>query len=408
MVGLPARGKTYMAQKLARYLSWQGYRARVFNVGSYRRQRLGAGQEATFFDPANPEGVAARKDMAMAALEDVFQWLDDGGQIAIYDATNSTHSRRSRVRTAVEERGISVLFVESVCDDTELIEANIRQTKLSSPDYEGVPHEQAVSDFRARIAMYERAYEPIEEEDLSWVKIVDVGRQMVANRVQGYLQSRLAFFLMNLHIAPRPIYLSRHGQSQYNTTGRLGGDPPLSDLGSAYAAALGDYLPQQISERPKVWCSTLQRAVITASALPWPVLSLRELDEIDAGVCDGWTYAEVHSRLPEEFAARAADKLRYRYPRGESYQDVIRRLNSVTIEIERSRRPVVVVAHQAVLRALYAYLVGHSQQDCPHLEMPLHTLIELTPRAYGCDETRHSVNLATGEWSVGPRITLPI
>ena len=408
MVGLPARGKTYMAQKLARYLGWQGYRARVFNVGSYRRQRLGAGQDAAFFDPENPTGVAARRDMALAALEDVFQWLEAGGHIAIYDATNSTRSRRVRVRKAIEDRGISVLFVESVCDDPALIEANIRQTKLSSPDYEGVPDAQAVRDFRARIAMYERAYEPLEEDELSWVKIVDVGRQMVANNVQGYLPSRLAFYLMNLHIAPRPIYLTRHGQSQYNTTGRLGGDPGLSKRGAAYAAALGDHLPQQLGERPKVWCSTLQRAVQTASTLPWPVLSLRELDEIDAGICDGWTYAEVQERLPEEFAARKADKLRYRYPRGESYQDVIRRLNGVIIEIERSRRPVVVVAHQAVLRALYAYLVGHSQTDCPHLEMPLHTLIELVPRAYGCDETRHRYDHDTGEWEVGPRITLPI
>jgi hypothetical protein len=28
-------------------------------------------------------------------------------------------------------------------------------------------------------------------------------------------------------------------------------------------------------------------------------------------------------KMPEEFAARAADKLRYRYPQGESYEDVI-------------------------------------------------------------------------------------
>ena len=44
MVGLPARGKTFIARKIARYLSWLGHRTRVFNVGSYRRARLGSHQ----------------------------------------------------------------------------------------------------------------------------------------------------------------------------------------------------------------------------------------------------------------------------------------------------------------------------------------------------------------------------
>ncbi len=33
MVGLPARGKTFIARKMARYLIWQGVKTRVFNVG---------------------------------------------------------------------------------------------------------------------------------------------------------------------------------------------------------------------------------------------------------------------------------------------------------------------------------------------------------------------------------------
>jgi broad specificity phosphatase PhoE len=38
------------------------------------------------------------------------------------------------------------------------------------------------------------------------------------------------------------------------------------------------------------------------------------------------TYETIERQMPAEFAARAADKLRYRYPRGESYIDVIQRL----------------------------------------------------------------------------------
>lgn len=47
-----------------------------------------------------------------------------------------------------------------------------------------------------------------------------------------------------------------------------------------------------------------------------------------------------------------------RYPSGESYLDVIQRLEPVIIEIERERECVCVVAHQAILRALYGYFQG--------------------------------------------------
>ena len=44
-----------------------------------------------------------------------------------------------------------------------------------------------------------------------------------------------------------------------------------------------------------------------------------------------------------------------RYPSGESYRDVIARLDTVVTELERGRDCVLVVAHQAILRALYGY-----------------------------------------------------
>lgn len=393
MVGLPARGKTFMARKLARYLRWRGTRARVFNVGSYRRERLGSGQPATFFDPANHTGVAARQQMALAALDDVFAWLDEKPGVAIYDATNGTRSRRDLVLHRCTARGLRVLFIESVCTDPELVEQNVRQNKVHSPDYAEADPQRALEDFRARIAYYESSYEPLgpPEEDRSWIKVVDVGRQVVANRIDGWLPSRLVPYLMNLHIHPRVIWLTRHGQSEFNVLGRLGGDSGLTPRGQKYAAKLREFLSLRIDGTPDLWTSTLRRAVETGATLPWKSRSYRALDEIDAGVCDGWTYDEVARDLPEEFEARRVDKLRYRYPRGESYLDVITRLNPMILELERVRKPLVIVSHQAVLRALYAYLAGAPREDCPHLEIPLHTVIELRPRAYGVDERRHKL-----------------
>lgn len=391
MVGLPARGKTFIARKLARYLGWLGVQARVFNVGNYRREHLGAQQPAAFFDPDNPDGVAARRQMAEAAMEDMFAWLrpHGEGEVAIYDATNATRARRDLVHRACSEHDIEPIFVESVATDPEIIATTILQTKLRMPDYAGMDPEQAVADFQDRIAHYERAYEPMDEPERSWVKIIDVGERVVMNRIRGALANRLCFYLSNLHIVPRPLYLSRHGQSEYNVAGRIGGDSSLTEAGQAYAQRLSGWLAEELSDQdPRIFTSSLRRTRQTARPFPWPSRALRHLDEIDAGICDGLTYAQIAETYPDDFAARQRDKLRYRYPRGESYQDVIERLEPVIFEIERQRKPMVLIAHQAVLRCLYAYLTGQPREKGPHLQMPLHTVIRLQQGAYGVDEVR--------------------
>jgi broad specificity phosphatase PhoE/predicted kinase len=388
MVGLPARGKTFIARKIARYLSWLGHRTQVFNVGSYRRERLGSHQHHSFFDPRNEAGQAARREVALAALDDMLNFLRGGGDIAIYDATNNSRERRALVRACCAAEGHEVVFVESVCNDPVLIEQNIRATKARSPDYEGVPEEEAVRDFRLRIAHYESAYEEVGEDEGPFVKIIDVGRKMVLHRIQGYLLARVVHYLLNLHVQARSVWFTRHGESAFNVLGRIGGDAPLSDAGRAYARTLASAVRERIGTDVVVWTSTLRRTLETAEILGLPYRPWRALDEIDAGVCDGMTYAEISTVMPHEYEARQADKFRYRYPRGESYQDVIQRLEPVIFELERERAPVLVIGHQAVLRALYAYMMDRPPNECPFVSIPLHTILELEPTAYGCDERR--------------------
>lgn len=56
MVGLPARGKTYISRKLLRYLTWLGYNCKVFNIGNYRREFCGTTEcDKNFFDPKNEQ-----------------------------------------------------------------------------------------------------------------------------------------------------------------------------------------------------------------------------------------------------------------------------------------------------------------------------------------------------------------
>lgn len=61
MVGLPARGKTYISRKLTRYLNWVGLKTKVFNVGEYRREAFHDYASKEFFDPVNQQFVEIRK-----------------------------------------------------------------------------------------------------------------------------------------------------------------------------------------------------------------------------------------------------------------------------------------------------------------------------------------------------------
>jgi broad specificity phosphatase PhoE len=389
MVGLPARGKTYTARKVARYLSWRGVKTKVFNVGNYRRARSGAQVPHSFFDPANPEGFGARREAAEAAMSDMIGWFSGGGEVGIYDATNSTRERRAWVMAELGKVGASLAFIESICEDPALVEANIRETKLGSPDYVGIEPEDAAKDFSSRIEHYLSVYEPLEEGDLSWIKIVDAGRQVIVNRAEDYLLTKVAAFVMNLHLIPKTLWFSRHGQSEFNIHDRVGGDSGLSPQGQIYAQSLARFFSDK--DRPQVWTSTLRRTLETSAPLGGPDRSWKALDEINAGICDGMTYLQIDQEFPGIASARRADKLGYRYPQGESYVDVIERLEPVIFELERSRESTLVIAHQAILRALYAYFTNHPREDVPYLSVPLHTVTQITPKTYGCVEMRFSL-----------------
>ena len=58
------------------------------------------------------------------------------------------------------------------------------------------------------------------------------------NRVQDHIQSRIVYYLMNIHVTPRSIYLCRHGESELNLAGRIGGDSGLSPRGAKVSVFL--------------------------------------------------------------------------------------------------------------------------------------------------------------------------
>jgi 6-phosphofructo-2-kinase len=523
MVGLPARGKSYITKKMARYLNWLQHDTRIFNVGDRRRvvadgrtprpsqahsrgssggnareifkqqylthgnntssgtmdaptfaahillnggsaianspdvkaahpshvsipelvlpdagpndstdvnqeQAEALDQSAAFFDPENKKAASLRDQVALETLDELLDYIIDGnGAVCILDATNSTLDRRKTVMSKIRERAgpdLNVLFLESLCIDENLLERNIR-LKLSGPDYKDKDPEASLADFRARIAVYEKAYVPLgeyeERNKLSYIQMIDVGRKVISHKIEGFLSAQCVYYLLNFNLAPRQIWITRHGESEDNVSGKLGGDSALTTEGHEYARALttfcakerkaweirelnrhrqshlpphaGDITPpnphcdDEDDIRNKnfcVWTSMLQRSIQTAEYFDetdFDLKQMRMLNEIYAGKYEGYTYEQIKEMDRDTFDERRQDKMHYRYPGpgGEGYLDVINRLRPVIVELERMTDHCLLIGHRSVARILLAYFKGLGRDEVTDLDVPIGMLYCLEP-----------------------------
>lgn len=541
MVGLPARGKSYITKKLARYLNWLQHDTMIFNVGEKRRIIAGApnslersrsrqrpdgapepdlapigppamperitlnndqtlsppgtpanrqaekvtpfdpnaisprdgsdelrhsrldeaeqpavdadgnelmDQSAEFFEPSNTRAFLLREQCAMDTLDELLDYILDGnGSVGILDATNSTLERRKLVMNKIRQRAgpdLNVLFLESRCVNKELLEANMA-LKLSGPDYKDSDPTTALADFKKRVAIYEKAYIPLgdyeESNDMPYIQMIDVGRKIISHQIKGFLMAQANYYLLNFNLAPRQIWITRHGMSLDNISGKIGGDSDLSAEGDRYARALTVFMkhqrkkwderqrhktrnfnfpPQPGDETPPnphytpdgadavpqqafcVWTSMLKRSIQTTQYFDedeYDVKQMRMLDELNAGVMEGLTYADIQKVHPVEYELRKKDKLHYRYPGsgGEGYLDIINRLRQVIVELERMTDHVLLVGHRSVARVLLAYFRGLKREDVADLDVPIGMLYCLEPKPYGVEFNAYQWDKDT-EW----------
>lgn len=384
MAGLPARGKSYLSLRLQRYLEWQGYRARIFNVGAYRRETLGpASSRSDFFDPKEPAFARERERIAKRCFGDLAAWLEEDGDIAIYDATNVTASRRAYLKDECEKRGFAFVFVENICDYPELIEKIIWIKLEHSADYGAFARDAARADFARRLGHYESVYETVSEEP--HMKIINFGQKVVRAFSPGdILLAEMADFLGAVNLMDKEVYLTRHGQTYFNCEDRIGGDSPLTGEGVEYARRLADHFK---GRDLVVFTSAKRRTIETASFFDCERVVLPELNEINSGLCDGLSYAEITEKHRDVSEARGNDKFNFRYPGGESYRDLIQRVKKAVIRIEAEKRDVLVIAHRAVNRCLVSYFIPTPPEEVPYIEMPLDRIIRIARlnAHYGCD-----------------------
>lgn len=277
-IGLPARGKTHISRALERYLRWMGLKTQVVSLGDYRRKTLGGAQQLPpdYFTLGNKskETMELRARVSKECEQTIWDYFNKGGQVVIYDANNGTKAARTALAERFDAKGVHVIYLESISDNKDIIEANIRGVKISSPDYRNWDPDLAVKDYYTRIRDHEKYYETVTETDWPFIKIINVGEKIMVNNIQGYVQSRIVFFLMNIHNRYRTIYFARSGQSLIEHSYKA--DSDLSPAGWEYAEKLKDFVLERRAKnleargldptdrRLVIWTSTRRRAHHTA------------------------------------------------------------------------------------------------------------------------------------------------
>lgn len=294
-VGLPARGKSYIVKKLRRYLNWLQYETKViiiewerdgwytddlykvFNVGNLRRESESTQQQdqsAKFFDPDNPDAKKIRDQLALQVLEQLIDWLNKGGRVAIHDATNSTIERRFVPMSASYHPSIPL-----ICS-VENYSLTVSRRKHKSRSCSSNPSAQTRRFWSATFdsSFWARTTRP-RIQPRPWPISVPVWpitkrrinplangkRTMTFNTVNSSMLARrsllttflasypvnafsiswtsillvciLLFFFTSSEASDwhdwhidRQIFLTRHGESTDNILGRIGGDAPVSAL----------------------------------------------------------------------------------------------------------------------------------------------------------------------------------
>lgn len=416
MVGLPARGKSYITKMLTRYLRWTGFPVEVFNAGDLRRQEGHCGATADFFRD-DKDATALREQVASACMEQAFMWLNSQRSVcvAIFDATNTTKKRRQAIVDRCRQtEGITPVFIESICDDEKLLEQNYSM-KLENNDYKGMDPVLARADFLARIKNYEHRYEVIDDDEadgeIGYIKIFNVGRKVTMHRCTGYVVSKIGFYLSNIHISPRSIFITRPGETKDEAAGKLGSvSVDMTRKGRIYCRNLASFLLSRREEMRNAGDGEGAETLVLMGTTPvhgatlnelssrgvtaslFPAMSTSLLNELDRGVCNGMTYEQIQAEFPDVLEERQRDKLHFRYPGlgGESYLDVVGRVHPIIIELERQRQSVIVICQTAVQKCILAYFTGCPMEELPFLEMGAHTVTELRPGPFGCTAQRHT------------------
>jgi broad specificity phosphatase PhoE len=185
----------------------------------------------------------------------------------------------------------------------------------------------------------------------------------------------------------RLVLLARHGQSAFNVSGVVNGDPALDRGLSPLGMDEGRKLAGQVagiaidlcvvSEFPRAQ-QTARLALEGRDAIPWHVDA--DLNDIRIGELDGRTLADYRTWTRAHTRKDA-------FPGGESLDDGARRYaDAYERLLERDEGVILCVCHEIPVRYAVNAAAGSGQ-----LDGPLHDVANATPYAFDADGLRRAV-----------------
>jgi broad specificity phosphatase PhoE len=167
------------------------------------------------------------------------------------------------------------------------------------------------------------------------------------------------------------LWLVRHGQTDWNLTGRWQGQasdaPGLNDTGHAQVLTIYEQLKG--IKFSAIYSSDLlrarQTAELIAELLGLPVILEPRLREINLGVWEGMPSNLIEAKYPKELAARARNSFYERAPNGESPREVADRVLMAINEIANKHpdESVLIVAHGISLAVIICHSEGFPMED---------------------------------------------
>jgi broad specificity phosphatase PhoE len=200
------------------------------------------------------------------------------------------------------------------------------------------------------------------------------------------------------------VYIVRHGETDYNATGRWQGflDIPLNDQGRKQAAHLARYLQEQGETIDRIYTSDLTRARETADIIAQafgldaqPELRLRETN---VGVFQGLTNPEIDAQYGEIRLQWNNDE-HYAVPNGESRIQVQQRMMEVWHEWtgHLALRHLMIVSHGGSIRWLLRGLFPHVDHNSYHLPNTSLTILQRHDTGWKVDRVGTVAHLSSDQ-----------
>lgn len=157
------------------------------------------------------------------------------------------------------------------------------------------------------------------------------------------------------------LYLTRHGQTEWNLEGRMQGskDSPLTTLGRNQAIQLGKWL--QNTNIDEAYSSSSERAFHTSKLIlgdrDIPLTAMDELKEMNFGIWEGQTFDFIKNTYKEQYNYFwNTPHLLKDFP-GETFEDLRLRVVSTINKIvkENDDKNILIVTHAIALKTLMSY-----------------------------------------------------